>query len=429
MIGFQSGHFALYFCYVININRFQLPNGLRVVHQFDSSVSTVVLNTLYNVGARDEDENRTGFAHLFEHLMFGGSLNVESFDQEIEHAGGQNNAFTNNEFTNYYITVPLENVETAFWLESDRMLGLNINEKTLSVQKGVVVEEFKQRCFNAPFGQLWHHVRSLLYKNSSYRWPTIGLELDHISDATLDDVREFYQRFYTPQNAIVSIVGNLSLEECKMLCEKWFGGIEKPGEANKNEYLEEPYPEEIRRMIQEDLSPNPAVFILWRGPSAKEEGGLELDLFADMLGGSEVSELNETLVKNLKLCNAAESFYIKGVGEGVFILYGILNEGTTHEQAESELMNTLTHFIEKGLENQFVFESTKNKIYTGLQFEYINPMTRAQKLAYWELLGDAERINSEAKEIQNIKLNDLLNIAQRYLNNSCKSVLYYNPKK
>ncbi len=399
------------------------------MHQYDSTVSTVVLNTLYNVGARDEDLKRTGFAHLFEHLMFAGSKNVGSFDQEIEHAGGQNNAFTNNEFTNYYITVPLENVETAFWLESDRMLELNINESSLAVQKGVVVEEFKQRCFNAPFGQLWHHVRELLYKESSYRWPTIGLELDHISEATLNDVRDFYSRFYTPQNAILSVVGNLNLEECQSLCEKWFGGIDKPGKANENKYVNEPFPVEIRRKVEEDLSPNPAVFLMWRGPSALEKGGLELDLFADLLGGSEVSELNERLVKELKICNAAESFYIKGVGEGIFILYGILNDGCTQEEVENELMKTMHGFIDKGLKNQYVFESTKNKIYTGLQFEQINPMTRAQKLAYWELLGDAGKINSEAEEIKNIELNDLLKIAKHYLNDSCKSVLYYNPKK
>jgi predicted Zn-dependent peptidase len=196
-----------------------------------------------------------------------------------------------------------------------------------------------------------------------------------------------------------------------------------------NQYIQEPIPNEVRRLVEEDLSPNPAVFILWRGPSAQENGGLELEIFADMLGGSEVSELNESLVKNKKLCNAAESFYIKGIGEGVFILYGILNEGSTHEQVENELLNTLHGFLNKGSENQFVFESTQNKIYTGLQFEHINPMNRAQKLAYWELLGDAEKINTEAQEVERIQLNDLLNIAQHHLNNLSKSVLYYNPKK
>ncbi len=196
---------------MIKYNKFVLNNGLRVVHQQDSSVSNVVLNTLYNVGARDEDPEKTGFAHLFEHLMFGGSLNVPSFDAAIENAGGQNNAFTTNEITNYYISVPLENVETAFWLESDRMMALNINPKSLSVQQGVVIEEFKQRCFNAPFGKLWHHIRELLYTESPYRWPTIGKEISHVENATLSDVQSFYNQFYIPQNAIVSIVGDLSL--------------------------------------------------------------------------------------------------------------------------------------------------------------------------------------------------------------------------
>ena len=206
-----------------NYNKFTLSNGLRVIHLEDKTRTTVVLNTLYNVGARDEDEDQTGFAHLFEHLMFSGSENVPVFDKEVEEAGGQNNAFTNNEFTNYYLVMPLENVETAFWLESDRMRALTIDEKSLSVQQGVVVEEFKQRCYNAPFGLLWHHIRSLVYEKSPYRWPTIGLDIKHIQDANLTHVRSFYDRFYTPQNAIISVVGNLSWDETRALAEKWFG--------------------------------------------------------------------------------------------------------------------------------------------------------------------------------------------------------------
>lgn len=196
-------------------SKFTLSNGLRIIHLKDETRTTVVLNTLYNVGARDENENKTGFAHLFEHLMFAGSENVPVFDKEVEEAGGQNNAFTNNEFTNYYLVMPSENVETAFWLESDRMRALTIDEKSLSVQQGVVVEEFKQRCFNAPFGLLWHHVRSLIYEKSPYRWPTIGLDIKHIEDAVLQDVKSFYNEFYKPQNAIVSIVGNIDLEDTK----------------------------------------------------------------------------------------------------------------------------------------------------------------------------------------------------------------------
>lgn len=413
---------------MIKYNRFVLGNGLRVIHQHDPNVSNVVLNTLYNVGARDEDPSRTGFAHLFEHLMFGGSENVPSFDAAIENAGGQNNAFTTNEITNYYISVPLENVETAFWLESDRMLALNINEKSLSVQQGVVVEEFKQRCYNAPFGQLWHHIRQLLYTNSPYRWPTIGLEISHVEDATLEDVQSFYNQFYTPQNAIVSIVGNLSLEETKQLCEKWFGTINKTGNLNKNQYTVD-VPQKERRFLETtDLSPNPAVFLIWKGPSYKEKGGLELDIFADLLGGSDVSDLQQILVKEKQICNAAECFYIRGLDEGLFILYGILNPGVTHETVENELFKTMNEFISKGSENQYVFDGIKNKVYTNLLFEQINPMNRAQKLAYYENLGSLETINTEAEMVKNLELQDVLSKASATFQANNMSVIYYSPK-
>ena len=414
---------------MIKYNRFVLGNGLRVIHQQDPNVSNVVLNTLYNVGARDEDPSRTGFAHLFEHLMFGGSENVPSFDAAIEHAGGQNNAFTTNEITNYYISVPLENVETAFWLESDRMLALNINEKSLSVQQGVVVEEFKQRCYNAPFGQLWHHIRQLLYTNSPYRWPTIGLEISHVEDATLEDVQSFYNQFYTPQNAIVSIVGNLSLEETKQLCEKWFGTIIKTGNLNKNQYTAD-VPQKERRFLEStDLSPNPAVFLVWKGPSYKEKGGLELDVFADLLGGSDVSDLQQILVKEKQICNAAECFYIRGLDEGLFIVYGILNPQISHETVENELFKTMNEFIRKGKEHQYLFDGIKNKVYTNLLFEQINPMNRAQKLAYYENLGKLESVHSEAEMVKNLDLQSVMEYAAATFQEKNMSVIYYSPKQ
>ena len=413
---------------MIKYNRFELNNGLRIIHQYDPSVSNVVLNTLYNVGARDEDPSRTGFAHLFEHLMFGGSENVPSFDAAIENAGGQNNAFTTNEITNYYISVPLENVETAFWLESDRMMSLNINPKSLSVQQGVVVEEFKQRCYNAPFGQLWHHIRELLYSNSPYRWPTIGLDISHVENATLEDVQHFYNQFYTPQNAIVSIVGNLSLEETKELCEKWFGSIHKEGNRNQNIYQIDVPQSERKFLNTTDLSPNPAVFLIWTGPSYKEKGGLELDIFADLLGGSDVSDLQQILVKEKQICNAAECFYIRGLDEGLFILYGILNPNVSHETVENELFNAMQSFIEKGNDNQYVFDGIKNKVYTNLLFEQINPMNRAQKLAYYENLGRLETVNTEAEMIKNLELNEVLSKAAATFQSNNMSVIYYSPK-
>lgn len=410
---------------MIEFNRFELSNGLRIIHQYDPSVSTVVLNTLYNVGARDESPDRTGFAHLFEHLMFAGSKNVASFDKEIEQAGGQNNAFTNNEFTNYYISVPAENIETAFWLESDRMLALNINENSLNIQKGVVIEEFKQRCFNAPFGLLWHHVRDMLYKESPYRWPTIGLTFDHISDAKLSDVQDFYQRFYSPNNAVVSIVGNLSLNDCETLAQKWFGDIPVTAKANKNVYPKDENWSPTRR-VEEDLSPNPVVFLVWKGPDIHQEDSLALELYSDVLGGSEVSELYEALVKNEGLCNAAECFYMRGLGEGLFMAYGILNEGVSQETVENRLFEIIEESFLKP--DSFAFESAKNKNYTHLLFDPINPMSRAQKLAFWEHLGMPDMINNEASKIKDLELESVFQTAQKYFTRESASVLFYNPK-
>lgn len=410
-------------------NKFTLSNGLRVIHLNDKTRTTVVLNTLYNVGARDENENKTGFAHLFEHLMFAGSENVPIFDKEVEEAGGQNNAFTNNEFTNYYLVMPSENVETAFWLESDRMRALTIDEKSLSVQKGVVVEEFKQRCFNAPFGLLWHHVRSLIYENSPYRWPTIGLDIKHIENAVLEDVKSFYNAFYKPQNAIVSIVGNIELEETKRLAEKWFGNIQKPGEANQNSYIEDKLVSERRFFETEDLSPNPAVFLIWKGPKFSDPDSISLELFSEMLGGSDVSPLQLKLIKEKQLFNAAECFYMRGLGEGLFVIYGILNAGVAHAEGEDALLTVLKEEIERGDLLQRTYDGVKNRYATQLLFEATQPMQLAQRLCYFENAGNLDAINQENEVVEQIQLSQVLSIAQKTFSKDSVSVIYYHPKK
>lgn len=388
-----------------------------------------MLNTLYNVGARDENENKTGFAHLFEHLMFAGSENVPVFDKEVEEAGGQNNAFTNNEFTNYYLVMPSENVETAFWLESDRMRALTIDEKSLSVQKGVVVEEFKQRCFNAPFGLLWHHVRSLIYEKSPYRWPTIGLDIKHIENAVLEDVKSFYNAFYKPQNAIVSIVGNIELEETKRLAEKWFGNIQKPGEANQNSYIEDKLVSERRFFETEDLSPNPAVFLIWKGPKFSDPDSISLELFSEMLGGSDVSPLQLKLIKEKQLFNAAECFYMRGLGEGLFVIYGILNAGVAHAEGEDALLTVLKEEIERGGSLQRTYDGVKNRYATQLLFDATQPMQLAQRLCYFENAGNLDAINQENEVVEQIQLSQVLSIAQKTLSKDSVSVIYYHPKK
>jgi predicted Zn-dependent peptidase len=414
---------------VYSYNQFVLNNGLRVIHLEDKTRTTIVLNTLYNVGARDESADRTGFAHLFEHLMFSGSENVPVFDKEVEEAAGQNNAFTNNEITNYYLVMPNENVETAFWLESDRMLALNINEKSLSVQQGVVVEEFKQRCFNAPFGLLWHHVRSLVYKTSPYQWPTIGLNFHHVEEAKIEDVRSFYDLFYCPQNAIISVVGDITLEETKTLTDKWFGGILKSAPPNKNVYIQEPDQTERRFLETEDLSPNPAVFLVWRGPIFNDAKSLHLEMFSEVLGGSDVSPLQMELVKKQQLFNSSECFYLRGLGEGLFVLYGILNPDISHADGEKALCDIIQQVIDGGEDISSAYEGVKNRHVTNLLFEATQPMQLAQKLCYYANAGDIEKINHEPSIIEGLALADVMSTATATLKENNVSVIYYHPKK
>jgi predicted Zn-dependent peptidase len=414
---------------VYSYNQFVLNNGLRVIHLEDKTRTTIVLNTLYNVGARDESADRTGFAHLFEHLMFSGSENVPVFDKEVEEAAGQNNAFTNNEITNYYLVMPNENVETAFWLESDRMLALNINEKSLSVQQGVVVEEFKQRCFNAPFGLLWHHVRSLVYKTSPYQWPTIGLNFHHVEEAKIEDVRSFYDLFYCPQNAIISVVGDITLEETKSLADKWFGGIVKSAPPNKNIYIQEPDQTERRFLETEDLSPNPAVFLVWRGPVFNDTKSLHLEMFSEVLGGSDVSPLQMELVKKQQLFNSSECFYLRGLGEGLFVLYGILNPDISHADGEKALYDIIQQVTDGGEDISSAYEGVKNRHVTNLLFEATQPMQLAQKLCYYANAGDIEQINHEPSIIEGLALADVMSTATATLKENNVSVIYYHPKK
>jgi len=414
---------------VYSYNQFVLNNGLRVIHLEDKTRTTIVLNTLYNVGARDESDDRTGFAHLFEHLMFSGSENVPVFDKEVEEAAGQNNAFTNNEITNYYLVMPNENVETAFWLESDRMLALNINEKSLSVQQGVVVEEFKQRCFNAPFGLLWHHVRSLVYKTSPYQWPTIGLNFHHVEEAKIEDVRSFYDLFYCPQNAIISVVGDITLEETKSLTDKWFGGILKSAPPNKNIYIQEPDQTERRFLETEDLSPNPAVFLVWRGPVFNDAKSLHLEMFSEVLGGSDVSPLQMELVKKQQLFNSSECFYLRGLGEGLFVLYGILNPDISHADGEKALYDIIQQVTDGGEDISSAYAGVKNRHVTNLLFEATQPMQLAQKLCYYANAGDIEQINQEPSIIDGLALADVMSTATATLKENNVSVIYYHPKK
>lgn len=408
--------------------RFTLANGLRVIHHPVPESNTVTLNILYNVGARDEAQERTGFAHLFEHLMFGGSVNIPDYDKVVEWAGGNNNAYTNNDFTNYYISVPLENAETAFWLESDRMLGLDFSEKSLNVQKGVVIEEFKQRCHNAPFGMLWHHLRALAYKVHPYRWPTIGLIPDHIEQASLDDVRAFYERYYHPNNAILCISGALSELETLELTEKWFGSIKRKAAPNPNLYPTEPEQKERRILQTTDLLPQNAVFMAFRTPGAQRQDWPFGSLYSELFGGTETSPLYLKLVKEKSIFTSAESFYMKGLSEGLFVVYGILSDSVKHETAEQAIRDLLDEYMMNAFGDEHL-KRVKNQAITRLLFDQTNHMNRVQKLCYYENLGllNSDMLD-EANMLNAVNNMDLKNWASEHLNKAQANVVYYRPQ-
>jgi zinc protease len=409
--------------------RFTLANGLRVIHHPIPESNTVTLNILYNVGARDESTERTGFAHLFEHLMFGGSLHIPDYDRVVEWAGGNNNAYTNNDFTNYYVNVPIENAEQAFWLESDRMLGLAFSEESLRIQKGVVIEEFKQRCHNAPFGMLWHHIRGLAYRVHPYKWPTIGQDISHIETASLEDVKAFYHRFYHPNNAVLCVGGALKEEETREYCERWFGSIDRIGEKNRNLYPTEPVQRERRFLETTDLLPQKAVFMAFRTPAFNDGDWPTASLFSELIGGTETSPLYVELVKNQRLFSAAESFYMKGLSEGLFVIYGILEDHVTHAAGEAALRELLdryrlNHFPENHLTR------AKHQSCTRLLFEDTNAMNRVQKLCYYEHTNTLESVfRNEVLLLQNVQQEDVRTWAEVHLKDTLANVVYYSPKK
>lgn len=302
---------------MLTINRHTLDNGLRIVHSEDNSTQMVALNILYNVGARDEHPEHTGFAHLFEHLMFGGSVNIPDYDTPVQNAGGENNAWTNNDITNYYITLPCGNAETGFWLESDRMLSLDFNEKSLEVQKHVVTEEFKQRNLNQPYGDVSHIIRDMAYKTHPYRWPTIGKEISHITNATMDDVKDFFYRFYAPNNAILSVSGNITFEETVRLAEKWFGDIPRRDIRERNLPMEEQQTEEKRLTVERNV-PVDTLYMAFHMCNRRDRRYHTFDIMSDILCNGRSSRLIQRLVIGKKIFSSVDAYISGSIENGLF---------------------------------------------------------------------------------------------------------------
>jgi predicted Zn-dependent peptidase len=413
---------------MIQFEKFTLGNGLRLLIHEDSSTPMAVVNVLYDVGARDEQEDKTGFAHLFEHLMFGGSINIESYDEPLQLAGGENNAYTTNDLTNYYCQLPTQNLETALWLESDRMLSLAFSEKSLDVQRKVVSEEFKEHYINKPYGDTWHKMRELAYKVHPYRWMTIGKELKHIEEATLEDVKKFFFKHYTPANAILVVAGNIKTKEVVPLVEKWFGAIPS-GEKYIRNLPAEPLQTEARRLEVKADVPLDAFYKTWHMPSRLETGYYVADLITDILGGGASSRLYQKLVKEKQLFSNLDCYHFGSTDSGLLTIEGKLIKGISFDQAEKAVDDEVAKMTNEKVKDK---ELTKviNKTESTILFEDMSLMSRAASIAYYELLGDADLMNTELEKYQSVKAEELINISQKIFNpNSSNTILYVAHQK
>ncbi|MBX7093682.1 MAG: insulinase family protein [Flavobacteriales bacterium] len=412
---------------MIKFDRFQLDNGLKVIVHHDDSTPIVAFNILYDVGARDEDESRTGFAHLFEHLMFGGSVNIPDFDKPLQAVGGSSNAFTNNDITNYYVTLPTDNLETAFWLDSDRMLSLAFSEKSLEVQRSVVIEEFKQRYLNQPYGDVWLLLRPLAYKVHPYKWATIGKEIKHIEDAVLADVKAFFKTHYHPGNAILCVAGNVETAEVKSLCEKWFSSI--PAQAKKQRNLpKEPAQTEVRTLTVERDVPFDAIYKAWHMGSRNSADFYAVDLLSDILSRGKSSRLYHALIREQKLFSEVSAFISGDLDDGLFIISGKLIEGVSMEKAEAGIDQILNEIITEPIQEDEL-EKVKNKAETTKVFNDMAVLDKAMELCYFELLGDAAMVNLEIEKYRKVSSAEILNAAQKMIRPENCSTLYYLAKK
>lgn len=398
---------------MIAFNRFKLANGLTVIHHFDAATPMVVVNTLYDVGARDESEAKTGFAHLFEHLMFGGSVNIADFDAPLQRAGGESNAFTSNDITNYYDVLPAQNIETALWLESDRMLSLAFTPKSLEVQRNVVIEEFKQRYLNQPYGDVWLELRPLAYEEHPYKWATIGKEISHIEQATMDDVKSFFKAHYHPANAILTIAGNISFEETKNLVEKWYGDI-PPSLKPERILPKEPKQKEFRFKEIERKVPSNAFYYAFKMPERRSYEYFVADIISDALGREKSSRLYARLKKELKLVTSINAYITGSLDEGLLIIDGKLSDGVTFDALDEALWQVLE---EMKAEKLSPAETNKllNKIRTVKEFQEQGLLNRAMNLSLYELLGDANGINEENALYQQITSDQIQKLAKEIL--------------
>jgi len=411
---------------MISFKEFTLANGLTVIVHEDPTVQIAVINILYDVGSRDEQPDKTGFAHLFEHLMFGGSTNIPNYDEPLQRVGGENNAFTSTDITNYYLTLPASNIETGFWLESDRMLSLSFDPKVLEVQRKVVIEEFKQRYLNQPYGDVWLKLRPLAYQVHPYQWATIGKEISHIENATLADVKEFFFRYYVPNNAILVVAGNVTVDQVKKLSEKWFGPI-PAGEKRRNIPAE---PEQQQKRFLEVTAkvPADAFYKAYHMPGRFDRDYYTMDLLSDILSRGQSSRLYQQLVKEREIFTSISSFVMGTVDPGLFVISGRIKDGIRLKDADNEVQAVLNSLTESGATQE---ELTKVRIQaeSTLEFGEVEVLNRAMNLAFAKLSGDANLANEEIERINEVTLDDIQRVARKVIREENSNVMYYHSEK
>lgn len=412
---------------MIDYTKFTLENGLRVLVHEDPTTPIVTVNTVFDVGAKDEDEQRTGFAHLFEHLMFGGSINIPEFDGPLQNVGGQNNAFTSNDITNYYITLPKQNLETALWLESDRMLSLAFTENSLEVQRSVVIEEFKQRYLNQPYGDVMLLLRPLAYKTHPYKWATIGKEISHIENATMNEVKDFFHKHYTPQNAILTIAGDVKVEAIKELVTKWYGEI--PAGNNYHRDLPEEKKQTQAKFLEVKRNvPQNALYKAWHICDRMHPDYYAFDLLSDVLSRGNSSRLYQELVKKQGLFTEISAYQMGSMEPGLFMVAGKVKQGIEMKVADAAINKCINQLTDE-LISEEELTKVKNKVESTDSFGHMSGLNKAMRLGYWELLGKASLCNQEMEEYHKVTTSDLQRIARESLIDSNCSTLYYLSEK
>ena len=412
---------------MIRYEQFALDNGLKIFVHEDFSTPMAAVNILYNVGSRDEDETRTGFAHLFEHLMFGGSKNIPSYDIPVQNVGGENNAFTSPDITNYYITLPADNIETAFWLESDRMKSLSFDPSVLEVQRKVVIEEFKQRYLNQPYGDMWLKLRPLAYTQHPYRWATIGKDIDHIEKATMDDVQDFFFRFYRPNNAVMVVAGAIKAAQVLELSKKWFGDIPAGAPYVRN-VPKEPAQNEARHLETSAAVPLNSLIKVYHMPGRYEQGFYATDLLSDILGRGKSSRLYQSLLKEKSIFNSISASVTSSLDPGLLMIKGNLNPNVSLEEADAAVAEILHEFVANGASDDEVTK-VKNQSEASLAFSEVELLNRAMNLAFAANAGNVDWANEDAEMIRNLTAADIHQAAKSVLRPENASTLYYRSEE